>query len=181
MSRQSKFLSFILRHKPEEVGLTLDAAGWVPIDLLLSALKKAGRPMSQQELEALVASNDKKRFTISGDGAFIRAAQGHSIHVKLGLSPLVPPEALYHGTARQNLDRIFMDGLKPMGRQHVHLSASPSDAQQVGRRHGKPVVLQVPALQMHEAGHAFYVSDNGVWLVNNVPAHFIIFWMEDHK
>jgi len=175
MSRQSKFLSFILRHKPEEVGLTLDAAGWVRIDVLLRALKKAGRPMSQQELAALVAGNDKKRFTISGDGGFIRAAQGHSIHVELSLSALVPPEALYHGTARQNLDGIFLDGLKPMGRQHVHLSASPSDAEKVGKRHGKPVVLQVPALRMHEEGHVFFVADNGVWLVDNVPVRYLGF------
>lgn len=176
MSRQSKFLSFILRHKPEEVGLTLDAAGWVPVDVLLRALRNAGRPMSQQELEALVAGNDKKRFTIFGDGAFIRAAQGHSIHVELGLSPLVPPEALYHGTARQNLDGIFMNCLKPMERQHVHLSASPSDAERVGQRHGKPVVLQVPALRMQEEGHVFFVADNGVWLVDNVPARYLGFW-----
>src|SRR6056297_1440898 len=134
MSRQSKFLSFILRHKPEEVGLTLDAAGWVRIDVLLRALKKAGRPMSQRELEALVAGNDKKRFTISGDGASIRAAQGHSIHVELGLSPRVHPNALNHGTSRQNLNGIFMNGLKPMARQHVRLSASPSDAEKVGQR-----------------------------------------------
>lgn len=165
-----------MRHKPEEVGLSLDAAGWVRIDVLLRALKKAGRPMSQQELEALVAGNDKKRFTISGDGAFIRAAQGHSIHVELGLSPRVPPEALYHGTIRQNLDGIFVDGLKPMGRQYVHLSASPSDAEQVGQRHGKPVVLLVPALRMYEEEHVFFLADNGVWLVDNVPVRYLAFW-----
>lgn len=176
MSRQSKFLSFILRHKPEELGLKLDRAGWAQIDVLLRAMKKAGRPMSRDELQHLVENNDKSRFAISADGEFIRAVQGHSIDVDLGLEPRTPPEHLYHGTARQNLDSIFSEGLRPMGRRQVHLSVTPSVAEAVGRRHGKPVVLQIATLRMHEMGHLFFVADNGVWLTDIVPVGFLSFW-----
>lgn len=176
MSRQSKFLSLVLRHKPDEIGITLDRAGWVRIDQLLRALKGAGRGMSRSELDALVVKNDKRRFTVSSDAAFIRAAQGHSIAVDLGLQSGAPPSILYHGTARQYLNSIFSGGLRPIKRQQVHLSLDPATAIEVGRRHGKPVVLQVAASNMHREGHEFFRADNGVWLTDDVPAGHLSFW-----
>ena len=170
MSNDSRFLSLILRHKPEEVGLTLDPAGWVEIAALLAALKKAGRALSRDRLEQIVAGNDKKRFTISDDGLRIRAAQGHSIAVDLALVPQEPPVHLYHGTARHHLDAIFADGLRPGKRQQVHLSSDPTTAAQVGSRHGKPVVLLVNAKEAHAAGCVFTRADNGVWLCDHIPA-----------
>ncbi|MBM3604700.1 MAG: RNA 2'-phosphotransferase [Alphaproteobacteria bacterium] len=175
MSRQSRYLSLVLRHKPEEIGLTLDAAGWARIDQLLPALGKAGYRMSRDELLALVQENDKKRFTISDDGAFIRAAQGHTVKVVLDLEARIPPEVLYHGTARRNLAYIFAQGLKSGQRQQVHLSADNATAEAVGRRHGKPVVLRVSALRMHHEGHLFFQADNGVWLTDSVPPRFLGF------
>ncbi|OOY17398.1 RNA 2'-phosphotransferase [Thioclava sp. DLFJ4-1] len=173
MSRESKFLARILRHKPEDIGVTLDAEGWVRIDLLLRAMKKAGRGMTRAQLEDLVETNDKRRFTIQRDK--IRAAQGHSIPVDLGLQPLLPPELLYHGTASQSLDAIFASGLLPGGRRHVHLSGDPSTAAGVGKRHGKPTVLQVEAGRMHGDGYVFCRADNGVWLTDHVPPEYLGF------
>ncbi|MPQ96020.1 RNA 2'-phosphotransferase [Thioclava sp. JE_KL1] len=173
MSRESKFLARILRHKPEDIGVTLDAEGWVRIDLLLRAMKKAGRGMTRAQLEDLVETNDKRRFTIQRDK--IRAAQGHSIPVDLGQQPLLPPELLYHGTASQSLDAIFASGLLPGGRRHVHLSGDPSTAACVGKRHGKPTVLQVEAGRMHRDGYVFCRADNGVWLTDHVPPEYLGF------
>ncbi len=175
MSKQSKFLSLVLRHKPEEAGLTLDPQGWVNIDTLLRGLKRAGRAMSRDELEALVADSDKKRFTISEDGKRIRAAQGHSVAVDLGLAPVTPPEHLYHGTASANLDAIFREGLKPGKRQKVHLSPDPETAERVGQRHGKPTVLRVETGRMATDGHLFWRADNGVWLTDHVPKDYLAF------
>ena len=176
MSRQSKFLSLILRHKPEEVGLTLDRAGWVRLDQLIRAMRAHGRPISRRELEVLVEQDEKRRYSISSDGAFIRAAQGHSIEVDLGLEPREPPITLYHGTARKNLDGIFSNGLQSMRRRQVHLSSVATDAEVVGRRHGRPIVLQIAARKMHDSGHIFFTADNGVWLTDMVPAEFLSFW-----
>ena len=175
MSRQSKFLSLVLRHKPEEIGIKLDREGWVDIEILLRHLKKAGRAITRSELDTLVATSDKKRFTISQNGRRIRAAQGHSIEIDLGLAPQAPPAELYHGTASASLDDIFAHGLVPQRRRQVHLSPNPETAEKVGRRHGKPVVLRVETAQMHEDGHLFYRADNGVWLTDHVPARYLGF------
>lgn len=175
MSRQSKFLSLVLRHKPEEIDLTLDSQGWARIDDLLKALKKAGRGMTRADLDILVADNDKKRFTFSEDGRRIRAAQGHSIPIDLNLTPTQPPEFLYHGTASSSLDSIFANGLVPGKRQHVHLSLDPQTATRVGQRHGKPVVLRINTGQMANDGHVFLKADNGVWLTAHVPSTYLGF------
>lgn len=175
MSKSSKFLSLVLRHKPEEIGITLDRAGWVRIDLLLRHLKKAGRGMSREELDEIVSTSDKKRFTISDDGRRIRAAQGHSIDVDLGLQPALPPEHLFHGTASASLDAIFAQGLQPQKRKQVHLSMDAQTALTVGRRHGRPVVLKIATGQMHGDGFRFFRADNGVWLTDHVPAHYLSF------
>ncbi|WP_298916740.1 RNA 2'-phosphotransferase [uncultured Roseobacter sp.] len=175
MSRESKFLSLVLRHKPEEIGLQLDKHGWARVDDLLSKLKKANRKLSREELFQLVESSDKKRFTLSDDGLRIRAAQGHSIDVDLGLVPQRPPDELYHGTASASLDSIFTNGLNPGRRHQVHLSLNPDTAERVGQRHGKPVVLRVDALRMFEDGFQFFQADNRVWLTDKVPAVYLGF------
>jgi putative RNA 2'-phosphotransferase len=171
--RTSKFISKVLRHAPESVGLTLDDAGWVDVDELLGAARRAGVALDRPTLEQVVAENDKKRFAFSDDGRRIRASQGHSVAVELGLEPQTPPEVLYHGTADRNVDSIRGQGLIPGHRTHVHLSADEATAVNVGRRHGRPVVLRVAAGVLHRAGHAFYRSDNGVWLTDHVPPGYL--------
>lgn len=169
----SKFLSLILRHDPAKIGLKLDPQGWTSINDLLAKMARSGRHLSYEYLLDLVANNDKSRFTISTDGRFIRAAQGHSVEVDLGLAPLEPPEILYHGTARRFLPAIFEDGLQPQSRQQVHLSADAETALKVGQRHGKPAILRVAAREMAAQGHRFFQADNGVWLTDEVPPKFL--------
>lgn len=163
----SKFLAYVLRHNPDALGLQPDGAGWVPTDALLTALAVHGRPLSPDRLDRLVAGLDKQRFE-ARDGR-IRAAQGHSIPVDLGLPPTTPPAALYHGTIDRFLQRILTEGLQPMRRGHVHLSPDPATARTVGARRGRPVVLAVDATGMHAAGHIFHQATNGVWLTGHVP------------
>ncbi|HEX5219970.1 MAG TPA: RNA 2'-phosphotransferase [Verrucomicrobiae bacterium] len=174
-TKASKFLSLILRHEPERVGLKLDEAGWVGVDELLKAVNRHGVPLSLEQLNYIVATNGKKRFAFSEDGWRIRASQGHSVDVDLQYPPQVPPEILYHGTATRFLEGIRKDGLQKMGRHDVHLSAETKVTLQVGGRHGKPVLLTIRAGEMHRAGHVFRCSANGVWLVNSVPPEFIEF------
>ena len=171
--RRSKFLSFVLRHQPDAAGIELDASGWAKVKDLLAGCEKARRGMTRDELESLVATNAKKRFEFSSDGNFIRASQGHSVEVDLQYEPMAPPDVLYHGTATRFLDPIRAEGLRKMNRHHVHLSATTKPALEVGARYGKPVLLTIRAAAMHEAGHAFFRSTNGVWLVEHVPAEFI--------
>ncbi|WP_315726613.1 MULTISPECIES: RNA 2'-phosphotransferase [unclassified Bradyrhizobium] len=171
--RLSKFLSLVLRHQPETIGLALDAQGWVVIDDLIARAAAAGTAFSRADLEHVVATSDKKRFTVSEDGQRIRAAQGHSVAVELGLTPREPPAVLYHGTATRFVESIMAQGLKPQSRQQVHLSLDHATAVNVGRRHGKPIVLRVDAAAMHRAGLRFYVADNGVWLTDVVPPEFL--------
>lgn len=173
--RTGKFLSLILRHEPQRVGLTLDDAGWVDVDLLLRAVNQHGVALTLDQLKHLVGTNPKKRFALSGDGLRIRASQGHSLEVDLQYEAEAPPELLYHGTATRFIDAIRLGGLQKMERHDVHLSADPSAAVPVGARHGKPALLTIRAGEMHRAGHQFRRSANGVWLVPHVPAQFIDF------
>ena len=173
--RASKFLSLVLRHDPGRIGITLDEAGWVEVDALLAAAGDARVALDRATLERVVAENDKKRFAFSADGARIRASQGHSVRVELGLEPVEPPEVLYHGTATRFVDSIRAGGLRPGSRTHVHLSPGEATATAVGRRHGAPVVLRVAAGAMHRDGHAFFRSENGVWLTGAVPARYLTF------
>jgi putative RNA 2'-phosphotransferase len=166
----SKFLSLVLRHQPEAVGIVLDEGGWAGVDELIAACAARGRPFSRAELEHVVATNSKKRFAFSADGRRIRASQGHSIAVRLDLPAVPPPALLFHGTAAATLPLILREGLRPMSRQYVHLSADIETAVRVGARHGRPVVLEVDAGGMAATGHAFRVSANGVWLTDRVPA-----------
>lgn len=171
----SKLLSLVLRHKPETIGLTLDAAGWVDVRELLDALGTNKTPLSKAELEELVLTNSKQRFAFNDDHTKIRASQGHSIEVGLGIAAQEPPEYLYHGTVAKFIDAIKSEGLKKMSRQHVHLSMDVATAEQVAMRRGKPVILKVKSRDMHRQGMPFYLSDNGVWLTDAVPADYIIF------
>ena len=165
--KTSKRMAYVLRHRPDSVGLTLTPEGWVGVDDLLRALARHGTRLSRADLETVVATNDKRRFIIDGDR--IRANQGHSVDVDLGLDPVTPPRMLFHGTARHNLDSIFLDGLVHGRRQHVHLSADTQTAIKVGTRHGSPVVLAVDTMGMIAENRLFYRSENGVWLTDHVP------------
>ncbi len=171
----SKFLSLVLRHKPEEIGITLDENGWVDVVTLRLAMDRHGRTVSREELEEVVATNDKKRFAFSEDGLRIRASQGHSVEVDLALEPVVPPELLFHGTATRFLPAIRQQGLQKIQRQHVHLCGDVETASNVGQRHGKLAMLHIRARDMHRAGMAFFRSANGVWLTEAVPPDYIEF------
>ncbi|MGB0799236.1 MAG: RNA 2'-phosphotransferase [Planktomarina sp.] len=169
----SKRLSKVLRHAPEAMGLTLDDGGWVAVDQVLAGFARQGRSIGRDDLQRVVDTNDKKRFTFSDDGLRIRAAQGHSVNVDLGLNHAEPSAILYHGTAEANLAAIKRDGLKPQSRQQVHLSSDRDTARRVGARHGKPRILQVDTAKMVRAGHKFYLADNGVWLTDAVLPEYL--------
>jgi putative RNA 2'-phosphotransferase len=169
----SKFLSFVLRHRPDAIGLALDPQGWVSIDELIQKSNAARTPFSRDDLLHVVETSDKRRFSISADGLRIRATQGHSVSVELGLSPQEPPPLLYHGTAKHFIDSILREGLKPQARRQVHLSVDEATARRVGQRHGEPAVFKIEALSMHARGFKFYLADNGVWLTDQVPPEFL--------
>ncbi len=163
----SKRMAYALRHRPASLGLALDAGGWVAIEDLLAALAATGPPVSRELFDRVIAGTDKKRFEVQGGR--VRAAQGHSVAVELGLRPSRPPALLFHGTVERALVAIQRDGLRPMSRQHVHLSGDPDTARAVGARRGMPVVLVVAAGQLADRGVPFYRAANGVWLVAQVP------------
>lgn len=165
----SKFLSLILRHNPGKIGLTLDKCGWANVGDLL---RKANR-LNMETLEHIVDTCDKKRYEFNDDKTKIRARQGHSVKVDLGYKPQEPPAILYHGTTDRFADAINKEGLKKMNRHAVHLSADLATAESVGRRHGKLMIYMVSAHDMYEDGHKFYVSNNGVWLTDNVPVKYL--------
>ena len=169
----SKFLSLVLRHDPARIGITLDAAGWTDVDALLTACAAAGVVLTEAELRDIVAQSDKQRFALSDDGRRIRANQGHSVDVDLALPPATPPDVLVHGTIEAALGSILAQGLVPGSRHHVHLSAELATARAVGARRGRPVILRIDAAAMRAAGHTFYCSANGVWLVAHVAPAFL--------
>ncbi|HLM60648.1 MAG TPA: RNA 2'-phosphotransferase [Pyrinomonadaceae bacterium] len=171
--RISKFLSLILRHKPETIGLTLDSNGWAEVESLLKACAKNGNAFSRDELEEVVATNEKKRFAFDETQAKIRASQGHSIAVEIEFEEKNPPEILYHGTAEKNIKIIQEKGLLKMRRHHVHLSSDIETALKVGKRYGKPFVFKVKAAEMAAKDYKFHVSANGVWLTEKVPPQFL--------
>ncbi len=171
--RASKYIARVLRHDPGRAGVRLDPQGWTSVDALLAGLGRANVRLSRAELDEVVAGNDKKRFEFSADRTRIRARQGHSVPVDLGLAPAVPPEVLYHGTVGRFLPAITAEGLRPMNRHDVHLSPDQETAARVGARRGRPVVLSVAAGRMHRDGHGFRVTGNGVWLVPAVPPEYL--------
>jgi putative RNA 2'-phosphotransferase len=169
----SKFLSLILRHEPEVVGLKLEENGWISVAKLIKACADYGKPFSLAELREVVETNDKKRFAFNDDETKIRANQGHSVEVEIEFEEKMPPEILYHGTAEKNVGVIFAEGLKKMSRQYVHLSADAETAREVGGRHGKPVIFKLKIAEMLTENFKFYVSANGVWLTESVPSRFL--------
>lgn len=169
----SKFLSLVLRHKPKTIGLKLDKNGWVEVDVLLTKLKEHDREMTMLELTEVVTTNDKKRFEFNDEMTMIRAAQGHSVKVDLQLKTKRPPMELYHGTVPRFMPDIRKSGLKKMKRHAVHLSDDVKTAEKVGSRRGKEIILTVDSGAMHTDGFKFTQSNNGVWLVDNVPSKYI--------
>jgi putative RNA 2'-phosphotransferase len=169
----SRFITMVLRHKPETIGITLDKAGWVDVSILLKALKDHGRAVTPEELVEEVKNNSKQRYALSADGKRIRASQGHSIEVDLQYKPAIPPDILYHGTATRHVASIFQNGIIKGERHHVHMSKDTETAISVGKRHGNPMVLQIDAKQMNADGVIFYVSDNGVWLTDIVAPKYL--------
>ena len=169
----SKLLSLVLRHQPEVLGIQLDQNGWTEVDFLLERLKDKFSEIDFDRLEEVVCTNDKQRFSFNADLTKIRANQGHSVNVDVELKPQLPPEFLYHGTVEKFLDGIRSEGLKKGSRLHVHLSRDLETATKVGSRRGNPVILTIRARQMSNDGHVFFLSENGVWLCEFVPSHFI--------
>ncbi|MGY1697141.1 MULTISPECIES: RNA 2'-phosphotransferase [unclassified Geodermatophilus] len=171
--RVSKRLSYVLRHRPDSVGLTLDDAGWVDVDALLAALAAHGLPLTREDLDRVVAANDKRRFAVDGTGTRIRASQGHSVPVALGYAAEQPPAVLFHGTPVRSLPAVLAEGLRPGRRHAVHLSADEATARAVGERRGRAAVLRVDAAALAAAGAVFTRSANGVWLVDAVPPGYL--------
>jgi putative RNA 2'-phosphotransferase len=171
--KQSKFLSLVLRHNPEIIGIKLDDGGWANVETLLIKMNKSGKKIDFDTLDFVVKNNNKKRFAFNEDKTKIRASQGHSIKIDLGYDPQTPPEFLYHGSAEKFVGSILKIGIQKKGRHHVHLSADIKTAVDVGKRHGKPVVFEISAQNMQKQDFLFYISENKVWLTDIVPAEFI--------
>ena len=169
----SKFISLILRHHPEAAYIELDEHGWAEVDKLIEGIRRTGKRINRELLEEIVRTDNKQRYSFNEDKTYIRANQGHSVPVDVGLKEQEPPVFLYHGTAAGFLASIEREGLKPMGRLYVHLSKDVETAVNVGKRHGKPVVLKIHSGDMYRDGQAFYLSENGVWLTKKVvPEYF---------
>jgi putative RNA 2'-phosphotransferase len=175
IKEKSKFLSLVLRHNPGKIGLSLDENGWADVDDLINRCNKKNQSIDRSSLELIVKENDKQRFSFNEDGNKIRANQGHSIGVDLGLQEITPLDKLYHGTVQKFLDAIKSEGLKKMSRQHVHLSKDLETAIKVGSRRGKPIILEVNSSAMANDGFKFYLSENNVWLTDHVPPKYISF------
>ena len=168
----SRFISLILRHKPEVIGITLDEYGWADVKELIEGVSRT-RPLTMELLEEIVRTDEKQRYSFNEDRTKIRANQGHSIPVDVGLKQLEPPEVLYHGTGEKFTASIEQQGLIPKTRLYVHLSKDTKTARAVGSRHGRPVIYLIQAGEMHRDGYAFFQSENGVWLTKEVPFRYM--------
>lgn len=168
-----RFISLILRHHPETVGIQLDAHGWANVDELLHGINVSGRKIDMKMLERIVQNNNKKRYSFNEDKTKIRANQGHSIKVDVEMQEIIPPNELYHGTADRFMDSIKEKGILKMSRQYVHLSLDVETAVMVGKRHGKPIILVVDTKNMLEDGYTFWLSDNGVWQSEDIPWKYV--------
>lgn len=170
-----KFISLVLRHKPEIIGIKLDEHGWANVAELINGMNKVGKLIDLNTLKTIVAENDKQRYSFNENKTKIRANQGHSIDVDIELKLCEPPKYLYHGTASRFLDNIIKQGIKKQSRQYVHLSRDIQTAAKVGARHGLPIVLRVYSKNMFNNGYKFYISQNEVYLTDNVPPKYIDF------
>lgn len=171
--KTGRYISYLLRHHPEDAGLTLDEHGWVSVEELISAVARSYTGFTRTELDEIVATNNKKRYSYSEDGLRIRANQGHSVQVDVELEEKSPPPVLWHGTAERFVESIQAQGLVSGSRLYVHLSADTETARVVGKRHGKPVIFRVDCERMTKDGYKFYLSVNGVWLTKSVPAEYL--------
>lgn len=169
----SKFISLVLRHKPDEIGLTLDEYGYVNTSDLIKGLNRKGYKVTVSDIERIVAEDDKQRYSFNYDKNKIKANQGHSIQVNLELQAIDPPEVLYHGTSTRFSESIYNEGIRKQGRQYVHLSADLETAAKVGKRHGELVIFKISSEQMCKDGYKFFLSENNVWLTDYVPAKYI--------
>ena len=169
----SRFLCFVLRHKPESIQLALDTGGWANVEQLVRQSNVYKNDLTIEEIEEIVKLDDKQRFSLSDDGTLIRTSQGHSLNVRLELTPQSPPDILIHGTATRFLESIKSEGLLKMKRHHVHLSDCRNVARDVGSRYGKPLLLEINTKLMRKEGYDFFLSENGVWLVSHVPPSYI--------
>lgn len=172
LAQLSKFISLILRHKPETINITVDEHGWADVDELIAGINHTGKKISLPILKEIVANDSKQRYSFNQDDTLIRANQGHSISVDVELTEQEPPKFLYHGTASRFIGSIEKEGLKPMSRLYVHLSKDIDTAIKVGERHGIPVVLKIYSGDMYQDGHKFYISENGVWLVKKIGTKY---------
>ena len=172
LKETSKFISLILRHKPETIGITLDEHGWANVDEFISGIAKT-HPIDMAILEQIVAEDEKQRYSFNEDKTLIRANQGHSIPVDVELEEKQPPEILYHGTGEKYISSINEQGLIPKSRLYVHLSGDEETARKVGQRHGKPVIYKVKSGEMYNDGYKFFRSVNGVWLTKSVPVKYL--------
>ena len=174
LTRTSKFISLILRHKPETIGITLDEHGWADVRELIDGINAVpGHHLDMESLKEIVRTDEKQRYSFDEDETLIRANQGHSIPVDVELQEAVPPEVLYHGTGEKYVPSIEAQGLLPKSRLYVHLSADTETARKVGQRHGRPVIYTVNCAAMVKDGYKFYLSANRVWLTKKVPAHYL--------
>ena len=171
----SKFVSPVLRHQPEVIGLKLDENGWADVDRFSELAKQNGKDISKSVLEEIVETNNKQRFLFNSEKSKIRANQGHSIDIELGLMPKQPPEQLFQSTATRFIESIRQQGLVAGNRQHVHMSSDETTATNVGQRHGKPVVLKIDTAAMHHDGSIFFCSENSVWLTEFVLPQYLEF------
>ena len=169
----SRYISLILRHKPEVIGISLDEHGWANVDELIDGMNSSGNHIDMKILEEIVRTDNKQRYSFNEDKTLIRANQGHSINVDVELEEKEPPEILYHGTAKKYVESINEQGLIPKSRLYVHLSDDINTAIDVGKRHGEVVLYVVKSRDMHKDGHTFYVSKNGVWLTKKIPKQYL--------
>lgn len=172
LTKTSKYISLILRHKPMQIGITLDPHGWANVDQLIAGVSKT-HPLTMEMLEEIVATDNKQRYSFNDDKTLIRANQGHSVDVDVELEQAIPPDTLYHGTGEKFVQSIDEQGLVPKSRLYVHLSKDYNTAVNVGSRHGKPVVYRVDTKKMASDGYEFFLSVNGVWLTKEVPASYL--------
>lgn len=175
----SVFISLILRHKPQTIGISLDEFGYANVEELIKGINDSGRKIDFKTLQEIVATDKKGRYSFDESNSFIRANQGHSVNVKVPLREVKPTKDLYHGTSEKSIEDIMSMGIKKMNRLYVHLSDNISTATQVGKRHGKPILLKVDAKKMSEDGYKFYVSENNVWQVKFVPNKYISVLKDD--
>lgn len=173
MERIGKYMAYLLRHHPEDAGLDMDEGGWVEVPALINSISRRYGYTDMADLEYIVEHDNKQRYSFNPSHSMIRAVQGHSIPVNLGLSPITPPDILWHGTAENSLPSIMASGILPYGRNYVHLSSDAETAKNVGTRHGAPAVLSIDTKQMSADGYVFYRSENGVWLTDKVPPMYL--------